>query len=141
MHRTTRRFHHLPFAPRPVAGELVSSWLLRVAAQNSITLRELVAAVRLAYPRASVELASVDHDLPSEFCTGLAQFCRVSARAIRRLELQHQFPGVPRQMFLSFPWNRDLITRASDKRVRYEFCLNCLNEPFPVNSPAVIRAV
>jgi hypothetical protein len=117
-----------------VAGELVSSWLLRVAAQNSITLREFLAAVRLAYPSANVELASVDHDLPSEFCAGLAQLCRVSAGTIRKLELQHQFPGVPRQMFLSFPWNRDLITHASDKRARYEFCLNCLNEPFAANS-------
>jgi hypothetical protein len=33
----------LPLAPRPVSTELLSSWLLRVAAANLTTLRELLA--------------------------------------------------------------------------------------------------
>jgi transcriptional regulator with XRE-family HTH domain len=32
----------LPIAPRPIAGELISSWLLRVSFANGLTLAELV---------------------------------------------------------------------------------------------------
>jgi hypothetical protein len=141
MRRAGSRFRRLPFAPRPVVGELVSSWLLRVAAQNCISLQELLTGMRLAYPAASVEPASLDYDLPSEFRAGLARFCRVSTRAIRQLELQHQFPGVPRQMFLAYPRHLPLAQRGSRVRARYEFCLSCVNESFPENTPAVIRAV
>jgi hypothetical protein len=141
MRRASSRFRCLPFAPRPVTGELISSWLLRVAAQNCTTLRELLTAVPLAYPKADVEVACLDYGLPSEFRAGLAQFCRVSAYAIRNLELQHQFPSVPRWMFLSFPGNMELASRVSGRRARYNFCLSCLNESFRENNPAVIRAV
>jgi hypothetical protein len=32
----------LPFAPRPYSDELLSSWLLRVAAANLVSLHELL---------------------------------------------------------------------------------------------------
>jgi hypothetical protein len=35
----------LPIAPRPIAGELISSWLLRVSFANSLTLAELVQGI------------------------------------------------------------------------------------------------
>ena len=34
----------LPIAPRPIAGELISSWLLRVSFANGLTLAELASA-------------------------------------------------------------------------------------------------
>jgi hypothetical protein len=39
----------LPFAPRPLAGELLSSWLERVAAANVLAVNELVEALWLRY--------------------------------------------------------------------------------------------
>jgi hypothetical protein len=35
----------LPIAPRPIAGELISSWLLRVSFANGFTLAELVQGI------------------------------------------------------------------------------------------------
>ena len=32
----------LPFAPRPYSAELLSSWLMRIAAANLVSLRELL---------------------------------------------------------------------------------------------------
>ena len=39
----------LPFAPRPYSDELLSSWLLRVAAANLISLQELLDAFEDRY--------------------------------------------------------------------------------------------
>src|SRR4051794_10711827 len=136
----TCRFRHLPVMPHPVPGELVSSWLLRVAAQNCISLGELLQAVKLTYPKADVPFASLDYDLPSDFRAGLAQLCRTLPNTIRKLEWQNRFPGVPRQMFLAYSCPSD-STRVAGKRARYEFCLSCLHETSTENSPAVIRAV
>lgn len=39
----------LPFAPRPYCTELLSSWLMRVAAANLISLRELLVGFEERY--------------------------------------------------------------------------------------------
>ena len=39
----------LPIAPRPISTELLSSWLLKVAAANQIPLRELLDALESQY--------------------------------------------------------------------------------------------
>jgi hypothetical protein len=39
---------HFPVCIQPLAGELLSSWLLRVAAANATTLEEVLAAVSCA---------------------------------------------------------------------------------------------
>ena len=42
----------LPIAPRPIAGELISSWLLRVSVANGLTLAELVQGIEARFPEA-----------------------------------------------------------------------------------------
>jgi len=40
----------LPIAPRPIPGELISSWLLRVSFANGLTLPQLIEAIETRFP-------------------------------------------------------------------------------------------
>jgi hypothetical protein len=40
----------LPFVPRPLKTELFSSWLLRVAAENHVSVCELISGFASVYP-------------------------------------------------------------------------------------------
>src|ERR1700736_266433 len=53
----------LPIAPRPIAGELISSWLLRVALANGLTLAQLVQGIEARFPEVLLRRAFVDDQL------------------------------------------------------------------------------
>jgi hypothetical protein len=40
----------LPLAHRPIPGELISSWLLRVSFANGLTLAQLIEAIETRFP-------------------------------------------------------------------------------------------
>jgi hypothetical protein len=46
----------LPVAPRPIAGELISSWPLRVSFANGFTLAQLVQRIEARFPEAPLPL-------------------------------------------------------------------------------------
>ncbi len=50
MQQTTYAPRQLPIAPRPVAGELVSSWLSRVAAAKYLSLDERIRNIEILQP-------------------------------------------------------------------------------------------
>ena len=55
---------HLPFCIQPLAGELLSSWVRRVADANATTLEELLAAVSRADSIFSDEKMGFDYQGP-----------------------------------------------------------------------------
>lgn len=116
----------LPLAPRPIAMELRSSWLLRVAAANVLTLAELVAAVAARHPDAGADDAFLDDALSADASAAFAQFARLPAIMVRALDLSDQIPGLPESWMLRTglqPGSRD---RLSDRRAHYAFCPQCL---------------
>jgi len=80
----------LPVAPRPVAGELLSSWIERIAAANAITGAELLKSVTdcLSMER---QHALLDYCLAPTLRCALAIAGRVSDLDVQALELGNQF--------------------------------------------------
>jgi len=103
MGRTSVAPRQLPMAPRPIVGELVSSWLSRVAAANCISLDELLDALSLVnrWSRSPSECLDVNLDLVMQLA--LSDFCRVPSELVSQLTLVRQLPGVRKEMFLSSP--------------------------------------
>lgn len=116
----------LTFAPRPFPTELLSSWLLRVAAANLVSLRELLDGFHDRYGRVLTN-APMDYAIPDAAVAALAKLCRVASEKIRALDLREQAPHLSPALILSF---HDIsllwCPRCSLSRVRYAFCPLCL---------------
>jgi len=116
----------LPFAPRPYSTELLSSWLLRVAAANMVSLRELLDGFESRYG----EILSndpIDYGIPHEAVAALAQFCRVTPARVRALDLRERASHLNPALLLRFH-TTSLVwyPRCCLRRVRYAFCPLCL---------------
>jgi hypothetical protein len=85
----------LPIAPRPIAGELISSWLLRVSFANGLTLAELVQGIEARFPKVPLRGAFIDDQLSPRARSALAKFLRVTEHKIKARELRQQFPTLP----------------------------------------------
>lgn len=118
----------LPFAPRPCAGELLSSWLLRVAAANLVSLRELLDGFTERYGDVLTN-APIDCDIPEAASVALSQFCRVVPEKIRALDLRQRARHLSPSLLLRYHPNPSLwwCPRCSFYRVRYAFCPLCLS--------------
>jgi len=117
----------LPFAPRPYSAELLSSWLMRIAAANIISLRELLDGFEDRYGRV-LSNVPVDYDIPDTAVTALSQFCRVAPEKIQALDLRRRVPHLNPILLLRYHQNLSLLwcPRCSLSRVRYAFCPLCL---------------
>jgi hypothetical protein len=116
----------LPFAPRPYSAELLSSWLLRVAAANLVSLRELLEGFENRYGKVLNNIP-IDYSIPDAALGALAQFCRIPPAKIRALDLRERAPQLDPALLLRFHsvslfW----CPRCSLRRVRYAFCPRCL---------------
>src|ERR1700731_1615245 len=85
----------LPIAPRPIAGELISSWLLRVSFANGLTLVQLVQGIEARFPEVPLRGAFIDDQLSASARCALAKFFRVTEKNVKALELGQQFPVLP----------------------------------------------
>src|ERR1019366_4330004 len=117
----------LPFAPRPISTELLSSWLLRVAAANLVSLRELLQGFEFRYGRVLTN-ATVDYFVGDAAVAALSQFCRVAPEKIRALDLRRRSPHLSPALLLGFRFQNALLVcpRSSLRRVRYAFCPLCI---------------
>jgi len=87
----------LPIAPRPIAGELMSSWLLRVSFANGLTLAELVQGIEARFPEVSLRGAFIDEQLSLCARSALAKFLRVTRTPkFSRSSSGSSFPPYPR---------------------------------------------
>jgi hypothetical protein len=116
----------LPFAPRPYSSELSSSWLLRVATANLVSLRELLAGFESRYGQVLTNVP-IDYGITDEAVAALAQFCRIVPAQIRALDLRERAPHLDPALLLRFS-RTSLVwcPRCSLSRVRYAFCPRCL---------------
>jgi hypothetical protein len=115
----------LPITARPVPSELFSSWILRVASRNFISLRELLEATQSIYPEA-LAAQSLDHSIPLLFLRAISRFCRVPVRTIQKLDLRRRLPGVETALLLRFPRGDLFSPRLKDHRAGYAFCPLCI---------------
>lgn len=115
----------LPFAPKPIATELVSSWLLRVAAANFVSLCELLRGLQSRYDRIP-PYWPIDYCLSDVAMTSLSKFCRVPSQEIRRLDLGCRAPHLHPGLLLHFPNGSSIDPRCASQRVRYSFCPLCI---------------
>lgn len=117
----------LPFAPRPYSTELLSSWLLRVAAANLVSLRELLPGFEGRYGTVLTNVP-IDYAIPDAAVAALSQFCRVPPETIEALDLRRRVPHLNSALLLRYHQNPSLFwcPRCSLRRVRYAFCPRCL---------------
>jgi hypothetical protein len=119
----------LPIAPPPIAGELISSWLLRVALANGLTLAQLVQGIEARFPEVLLRRAFVDDQLSPSARYALAKFLRVTEKSVKALELRQQFPILPSEWILrSIDWDFGSPDRFVEGRARYAFCPLCIRE-------------
>jgi TniQ len=116
----------LPFVPRPLSCELISSWLLRVAAANHVPLADLLDGFESQYPKIWEPGELIDCSLSSSACDALAQFCRVPVKTLRALDLRQRVPNLNPALLLRFSKASHICPRRSYQRVRYAFCPVCL---------------
>lgn len=129
----------LPVAPRPIAGELISSWLLRVSLANGLTLAQLVEAIETRFP-AAIQEAFIDDQLSARALSALATFLRVPANIIKALELSQRFPELPTGWILRpQSGDMDFPQRFFKGEARYAFCPSCLQEMIACTQTVLIR--
>jgi hypothetical protein len=108
-----------PCAPRPINGELLSSWTRRLAGANGITFPEICACVGDLL--GSREQAAVfDYGAPKRWRLTMASMARIPERWVWVLDLQQQFPAIGREWFLHNP--------ARPERILSGFCPECFHE-------------
>ena len=84
----------LALAPRPLEGELTSSWLYRVAAANLVELQELLSGLLELYPETSdCSNICLDYGIAPGWSRELAIWCRLAESRIQKLDLARAFPG------------------------------------------------
>ncbi len=84
----------LPLTPRPIKGEIFSSWMARVSAVNGLTVPELIEYACDASKRS--EVMNVDRELMA----GLSQLCRISEDRLSEFDLCAQLPCAPPWLLL-----------------------------------------
>jgi hypothetical protein len=84
----------LALAPRPLEGELTSSWLYRVAAANLVELEELLSGLMNIYPEVhSRTNICLDYSIAPAWSRALARWCRLAESRVHTLDLTRVFPG------------------------------------------------
>jgi hypothetical protein len=117
----------LPFAPRPFAQELFSSWMLRVATANCVSLQELMLGLQSRHPDA--EFPNVlDWSLPRGFLKAMSRFGRTPMRTLQSLDLLSRFPMAENVLLLRFIAVSDRSQRLRNKRTGYAFCPTCISQ-------------
>jgi hypothetical protein len=131
----------LPLAPRPISGELISSWLLRVSFANGLTLAQLIEAIEIRFPGLSLQRAFIDDELSPRACSAIAKFLRVSENKVKAQELAQRFPMLPSEWILR-PTVCDpgAPERFAQGRARYAFCPLCLQEMISREGTVWIRS-
>ncbi len=137
---------HLPMAPRPLQGELLSSWLGRLAAANALGFEELldVLRVRLASsPRAgSFYPSRLDYACSAPLINTLATLSRLPASRIAGLDLRRRFRALELWWFnhetnLFYDAKNRLIPQP---QILPGYCVHCLREQTQRGEPAHLRA-
>jgi len=112
--------------PRPLSWELISSWLLRVANANHVSLADLLDGFGSQYPEVHLSGELIDCSLSSAAFDALGRFCRVGKENIQALDLRKRIPLLNPALVLRFSKANLMCPRRAHQRVRYAFCPLCL---------------
>jgi len=123
----------LPVAPRPIAGELFSSWIERIAAANATTAAELLQCVTNCQ-QIERQDTLLDYRLAPTLRSALAIVCRASDLDVQALELSHQFRNLRPQ------WLLPGTEMASIPVVKPGICTECIAEQHSAGVPMHLRA-
>ena len=118
----------LPLAPKPLPDELFSSWLLRLAATNAISLSELLEGLQAAFPGSLTGVRLLDHSLPDHTLQALSQFARAPVAVLRNLDLARKLPRLNVDSLLRVTSSPRWRTLTLGNSFRYGFCQECLAE-------------
>ena len=119
----------LPLAPRPLADELISSWLMRTAAANAVSFKELITALEMHDPQNFVSGIMLDYSVPETTLRALSRFTRVPYSRLNKLDLNVRVPQINEALLLRFP-QKGLSSGCSCGRawrLRYAFCPQCVS--------------
>jgi hypothetical protein len=81
----------LPFAPRPFINELFSSWMLRIADANCVSLQELMLGFQYLHPDVPCP-NSLDWGFSPAFLKVMPRFCRTPISTLHSLDLRTRLP-------------------------------------------------
>jgi hypothetical protein len=136
--------NELAIAPRPVEGELTSSWLQRVAAANLVRLEELLSGLIDVAPEVqSLPNVCLDHDLDPAWSRALAIWCRLADSRVHALDLVNLFPGREPNWFVhANAASRDTWNSRSGSVwwLAFSFCPRCLDQQVKDGLPVHRRA-
>jgi hypothetical protein len=134
----------LPFTPKPFRNELFSSWMLRLAAANFVSLDELMLGFQFSYPEVPC-LYSLDWGFHPKFPKAMARFCRTSERTLRSLEPPSAFassrqraPSQLKSPIRSMPaasQEEDRLLFLSNLHLQTTLCSRLLGMGFPCAAP------
>src|SRR5690348_16676008 len=91
----------LPLVPRPLKTELFSSWLLRVAAENHVSVSELISGFTSIYPGIPLP-CSLDRALNQDFLRAFSHYGRVHFHTLKALDLEARLQSSHRAVLLRF---------------------------------------
>jgi hypothetical protein len=114
----------LPLAPRPIKGELLSSWMARVSAVNGLTISELIEYADGTSNRAKI--MQFDCDTSRSLIAGLAQACCISQDSLAEIDLCAQLPNAPAWLFL--PVAHNVLTGHKRSTIAIPSCPACLGD-------------
>lgn len=121
----------LPCAPRPINGELLSSWARRLAAANLITLPELCACLE-DLTQSQEPAAVFDYGSPKAWRLAIARMTRIREQWVWALDLQQQFPAIDREWFLhDAAWPEKIVSG---------FCPECFSEQIAAGQTLHLKA-
>jgi hypothetical protein len=123
----------LPIVIQPSPGELLSSWLQRVAAANAVTPDELLASILVRQPQLK-QIPFVDYGLAPATREHLSTFCGIPQDKLWNHDLQQLFPCHSPQ------WFTPGSALSFDHRLPLGFCVQCLTAQWrdgrPIHFPA-----
>jgi hypothetical protein len=118
-----RQLRRLPLTPRPINGEILSSWMARVSAVNGISIPELI---EYAGGAGNSDFPPVDRDVPRPLIAGLALACSIPDYKLAEIDLRVQFPNAQASFFL--PVEKMAPNCYNHSAIPIPYCHACFSE-------------
>lgn len=136
-----RSQYFLPFAPRPCPGEILSSWLSRVACRYDISAETLIASLLFPHER-MWRNAPVDWGLSDQNLKDLADIARLDVGSVIELDIRSRFPTRDRHCFTWTHVYPDQLKHTGDQysdELAWIWCSECLAAGFEATGQDYIR--
>jgi hypothetical protein len=104
--KTAHAPSELPFVPKPYNNELYSSWMLRIAQANCVSLQELVLGFQCRHPDLAIP-DPLDWGFSPAYLKAMARFSRIPVSKLHLLDLRTRL-------------------QLRSRRLGYAFCPTCI---------------